>query len=147
MSEIRQAETRDIPIIIRQMGNLLAYLKKQGVSNFADDQNQYVGGLIEYVALKMNNPNHIIFIKDESILIGMVEMFPGFMKHRLVGFLEYVYPLSFGSTPMAQEFEEWAVDRGATAIVCLAYAQLDKYLAMYQREGFALQQNLLIKEL
>lgn len=143
---IRQAETKDIPVIIRQLGNLLAHLKKQGIDSFASDQNQYIGGLIEYVALKMNNPNHVILIDGENILIGMVEPFPGFMKHRVVGFLEYVYPLTFSSTPLAEAFNVWAKDKGATAVVCLAHIQNEKVLAMYEREGFELHQHLLMKE-
>lgn len=144
---IRQAETKDIPHIIKCFGDLLAYLKSKGVDRFAADANQYIGGIIEYVALKMNSPGHVILTDGAGILIGMVEGFPGFMKHRKVGIIEYVYPLSFGSTPIAHKFYEWAKDKGATAVMCLAHTGQEKVIPMYERQGFGLQQFIMVKEL
>jgi hypothetical protein len=150
---IRQAETQDLPELIIMFQALLSYMKDSEVNIFCHDEpNRYVGGMMEYLVGKSQASGHVIMVKSENdklvgFLIGMVEQFPAFHKHQRTALLEYLYPVTFGSTPLAHAFYDWAKEQGATTITCLMQIVQDRFLPMYQRQGFDVKQIVLVKEL
>src|SRR5574343_305359 len=122
MLVVRLATTRDIVTVAPLFMDLIAYLRSKGngMDLMCDDEQLCIGGVIEFLAARVNvQGNGCLFLVGEdsgkvvSFVIGSVLYFPKFLKHSVLGDVEYLYPISFKSTPLMREFDAWAKSRGA----------------------------------
>ena len=156
---VRQATTRDLFQIIPLFGELIHYLRKEGNGDtiFADDANLVFGGITEFLAARVNmqlqgESVRLLVGQDEatgsivSFLSGIIAVCPRFCRHERLGDIEYVYPLSFQSTPLVREFDAWAQSMGATARICRGDVKNARANEVYKtREKSLHAQNVYLK--
>ena len=154
---VRQAATRDIYRILPLFADLIQYLRDKGNGNdiFADDGLLVFGGITEYLVARVNMQNEgarCLVGEDEttgdivSFLTGIITVCPRFCRHEKLGDIEYVYPLSFASTPLVREFDSWAQSMGATARTCRGDEKNARANEVYKtREKSLHAQNVYLK--
>uniref|UniRef100_A0A6H1ZSG6 Acetyltransferase n=1 Tax=viral metagenome TaxID=1070528 RepID=A0A6H1ZSG6_9ZZZZ len=119
--KIRIAEIKDIPAIFDMFMKLTDYLKEQGQWLYAQDQNQFVGGLLHYIDMKLHMEGNVILVSEDEtgyvngFLAGEIRHYAPFFEHRIVGELQWLWPLSVSAQHLVEAFARWSREKGATA--------------------------------
>lgn len=152
---VRTATTRDIVEVAPLFLDLLMYLRSNGNGNylFCDDDQLCVGGVLEFLSARINlQGSGCCFLVGEdrgkivSFVIGTVLHFPKFLRHQILGDVEYAYPISFKLTPLMREFDEWAKRNGATGRSCRCDVENKRSNEVFRRHQKAHHlQNVYIK--
>jgi hypothetical protein len=119
--KVRRAELRDIPILTGLFIKLLDQLKDYGQWLLSDNPVDTENGVVSFLLFKMHTEENIVLVSVDDddrpigFLAGWVVNYPLFYKHQRVSELQFLYPLSFKSSYLLKEFENWARELGATA--------------------------------
>ena len=149
---IRPAELRDLNDIEMMFTKLLSYLMEKGHEWYAKDSKVLFNGIVAYLFIKMQHDNSLVLVheNDEGIIngfmIGNIIANPPFFEHKLAGQIEWHYPLSPFSRPMAREFEQWAQSKGATVGIINCYADNEEAIKLYEHFGMKLTWHYFTKE-
>lgn len=141
---IREAQTKDMPILIKMMTDMVAHIRGCcEYDRFATDENQLVGGLMIFIAAKMQDPGSIVLVMESEqdhnvcgFLVGQIMVVEPFMKDVVLGDVQSLYPIAFGITePLSLKFDEWAKSKGATARIGRAELGNDVVGRVYQKRN------------
>ena len=138
---IRPATAKDMPELIIMFTELLAYLQKKGNRLYTEDENTFVGGVMEFLIVKHQDPGSVILVQtdelDKSIafVVGWVIQYPKFFKDCVLGEIQFMSRLGFKNRPLLDAFDAWAQARGATARSCYATPGHETSWKMMERNG------------
>lgn len=138
---IRPAEPRDLSSIEGLFHKLVNYLRDRGQWLYAKDRIKLENGVSGYIVGVFHNDDHLMLVKEDDrgrvdgFLIGRLISFYPFFEHNLVAEVMAMYPLGVHNRAMARRFEEWAIERGATATCNYHTPQNDMAAKLFRHEG------------
>ena len=119
--KVREAAPRDIPALADMFAKLCSYLETKGQWLLNSDQKERMDGIVAFIITKMTSENNMVMVTDDEngvangFVIGWILQYPSFYKYQVVGELQFLYPLSFGTGQyLRKAFDEWAKSKGAT---------------------------------
>jgi len=129
---IRKCESRDIPSVLNLAVSMMQHMKQQpGITQFAEDDNVLVGGIIETLIFWMMYDKHILLVMPDArgritgFLGGRVETYPAYYAHKQVGAILSVYPFAATAKPLVDAFDQWAKANGCTSRTAYMLSSFD----------------------
>lgn len=148
---IRQAELRDLSDIENLFLKLLLYLMDLGEEWYVRDSKELQNGIVAYILGALQAPTHIVLVSEDrentidGFLLGTLLTFPSFYHHKLMGRIDWLYPLQSQARQLIEEFECWAKSQNATTLFANSNPNNELALKLYKREGWKLAWNNIVK--